>query len=359
VETKQKYIAQIMTGKFPVRFCEDVDETALDYATIKALCAGDARIREKMDLDVDVARLRLLKADHKSQHFTLEDDLLKHYPEQIAAVTARIAGIEKDIALYEAEMAKSVLVQESLPLETGGVKTPDGVVGAGVTTESVAETEGAGGVKSASVSTTFPPMNILGVTHTEKEPAAKALAEALRTVTGKDAVNIGSYLGFAISAAFDSYNTVWKMTLKGSMSYTFDLGKDPFGNITRMNHTLADLPKHAESNRTQLASLNQQVKDAEAELRQPFAQETELAEKEERLSLLNAELNIDGSGELEVSADIADAGAGEYAFGGANDLPVAVNMKRKPSIQDRLDAYNADSRPPMPGKERPADRNTL
>jgi N12 class adenine-specific DNA methylase len=273
LENKQKFISQIMSSKSPVRSCEDVDETALSYAEIKALCAGNPLIAEKMNLDVEVARLRMLKADHQSQHYRLEDDLLKRYPEQITAVTERIAGIEKDIEMYTAQSEKLTTVQQSL-------------------------TDGA-----ASVSAKFAGMTINGVEYPEKEPAAKALLESCKSVTDKNDKAIGEYMGFKMSLRYDSFNKTFSVLLRGSMTYSTDLGTDAFGNITRINNALGDLPKRLEGAKSQLDTLFSQQEAAKQELERPFAQADELAEKEARLALLNADLNIDGDGGLDVMND--------------------------------------------------------
>jgi hypothetical protein len=272
VESKQKFIAQIMSSKSPVRSCDDVDETALSYAEIKALCAGNPLIKEKMELDVLVAKLRMLKADHRSQHYRLEDDLLKKFPEQISAVTARIAGIEKDIVQYEAECAKCT----------------------GVTTNP------AGGV---SVGVKFAGITIGGVHYTEKEPAAKALLEACKGVTDKSDKPIGEYMGFKLAIRYDSFNQQMQLLLRGAMTYVTDLGTDAFGNITRINNCLEKLPERLAGAKAQLANVNNQVEAAKLELEKPFTQEAELQEKEARLALLNADLNIDGDGDFDIVND--------------------------------------------------------
>ena len=178
VESKQKFISQTMPSKSPVRSCEDVDETALSYAEIKALCAGNPLIAEKMNLDVEVAKLRMLKADHQSQHCRLEDDLMKRYPEQIASVTERIAGIEKDIAMYAAISEKSMVIQT-----------------------------GMGGAATATAK--FAGMTVNGVEYAEKEPAAKALLEACKGVTDRMDKPVGEYMGSkCLSASTASISSI-------------------------------------------------------------------------------------------------------------------------------------------------------
>jgi N12 class adenine-specific DNA methylase len=273
VENKQKFISQIMSSKSPVRTCDDVDEAALSYAEIKALCAGNPLIAEKMNLDIEVAKLRMIKSEHQSQHYRLEDALLKSFPQDIAAVTERIAGITKDIAAYSAQQEKCVDVQTDL---TGGV----------------------------SVGAKFPGMTIGGVVYTEKEPAANALIEACKSVTDKEEKPIGEYMGFQLSLHLErlSVNEM-KLLLRGAMTYQIDLGTDSFGNITRINNALADLPKRLEGAKSNLDNLLEQQEAAKAELEKPFTLEAELAEKEARLALLNADLNIDGSGGMDVVND--------------------------------------------------------
>jgi N12 class adenine-specific DNA methylase len=303
VENKQKFISQIMTSKSPVRACEDVDETALSYAEIKALCAGNPLIKEKIDLDIEVARLRLLRADHQSQHYRLEDNLLKYYPENIEAAKSRIAGAEKDMSRY----------MENLP------KAPDAQPEASDAPETGASEVGSHAAPS------FPTMTVLGVEYTEKEPAAKALLEACKTVVGKEPAKIGSYLGFDMSLSFDSFYKKFNLTLKGDLSYSVELGMDTFGNMTRINNALrVDIPERLETSKNQLENLYQQVEDAKRELKKPFAQERELAEKEARLAFLNAQLNIDSGPERVMEMT-------------ESDLPhLAYAKSAKPSILENL-----------------------
>jgi hypothetical protein len=271
VQKKQEFIAQIMTSKTPMRSCEDVDETALSYAEIKALCAGDPRIREKMELDNDVAHLRMLKSEHDSQHYRLEDSLLKHFPQQITAVNERIAGIKCDIAAYTTEKEKTVDIQ-----------TTDG---------------------AASVTAKFPGMTIDGVTYTEKEPAGKALLEACKGITKTGDKPIGEYMGFKLSLHFESFAKQFSLLLRGNLTYSIDLGTDTFGNITRINNALDSLDKRLAGQIAQLDNLNAQVAAAKEELAIPFPSEQELIDKETRLVLLNTDLNIDGDGSLDVLND--------------------------------------------------------
>jgi len=261
VEAKQRFISQIMTSKSPVRSCEDVDEVALSYAEIKALCAGNPLIAQKMNLDVEVAKLQLVKSDFLSQKHHLEDKLLQYYPKEIAAINERIAGIEKDITLYKKEKA-------------GGVDIQKGIDG------------------SVSVSANFNGMIINGEIYTEKEAAAKALLEACESVISNDEVDIGSYMGFQMSLRLDNYDKTVSLLLRGSMTYRIDLGTDSFGNITRINNVIEGLPVRLEGVKSQLDNMLVQQQAAEMELQKPFELADELAEKETQLALINSQLNI-------------------------------------------------------------------
>lgn len=303
VENKQKFISQIMTSKSPLRACEDVDETALSYAEIKALCAGNPLIKEKIDLDIEVARLRLLRADHQSQHYRLEDDLLKYYPENIEAAKSRIAGAQKDMERYNANLPKAPAV------------SPEA--------SNAPETDISG--ESSPTAPPFPTMTVLGVDYTEKEATAKALLEACKTVIGKEPTKIGSYLGFDMNLSFDSFYKKFSLTLKGDLSYCAELGMDTFGNMTRINNALRiDIPERLKSSKNQLENLSQQVEDAKKELKNPFAQEGVLAAKETRLAFLNAQLNIDSGPERVTEAAEPDL------------LQVAYAKSAKPSILENL-----------------------
>ena len=193
--------------------------------------------------------------------------------------------------------------------------------------------------KAASASARFPVMTILGVTHTEKESAAKAILDACKTVTGKESVRIGTYLGFDISMSFDGFDRKYSLTLKGSVSYSIELGADAFGNITRINNALRlDMPERLKSSRTQLENLRKQMADAEAEVQRPFAHEAELAEKETRLAQINAELNIGDGG----ARDVSDA----------TDIQPAAYAKGRPSVLDAVEFYDSgkQSRDSVKGK---------
>jgi hypothetical protein len=282
VENKQKFISQIMSSKSPVRTCEDVDETSLSYAEIKALCAGNPLIAEKMNLDIEVAKLRLLKSEHQAQHYRLEDNLLTHYPKQEASAKATIKGLGKDIALYAAHKEKLAEAQPAL-------------------------------MSGASAVAPFAGMTIDGVTYTEKEPAAKALLEVCKTVDGTDERAIGEYMGFQMAVRFEPLSKQFKIALRGTLTYTGELGSDAFGNITRINNTLESLPKRLEAETEKLAGIERQQEAAKQELEKPFSMESELAEMEARLALLNADLNIDGDGGFDVENDTDERASGDEA----------------------------------------------
>ena len=343
-----------MSSKSPVRSCEDVDETALSYAEIKALCAGNPLIAEKMNLDNEVAKLRMLKSEHQSQRYRLEDNLLKRLPEQIASVAERIAGIEKDIQAYAAAKEKCVDVQAS----------------------------GAGG---ASASAKFPGMTVCGVSYAEKEPASKALLESCKGVKGRLAdVPVGEYMGFQMSLRYESFGQQVNLLLRGAMTYQIELGTDALGNITRINNALDKLPERLDGARAQLENYNNQVEAAKLELAKPFEQEAELQEKEERLNFLNADLNIDGDGGFDVmndteNRDAPDEDAGDEpddeAYdedepdGGAVDdaraafirvgerVPQTASAKSKPSILDEIRSFDGGKHGGAHGRDKPAGRD--
>lgn len=247
LENKQKFISQIMTSKSPVRSCEDVDETALSFAEIKALCAGDPRIKERMDLDLEVSKLRIMKADHNSKQYRLEDDLLKNFPQQIQEAQGFIEGLQSDI---------QTLQQHPHPA--------DGFIG----------------------------MEIKGMSYTDKASAGTALLDACREITGMEPVIIGNYRGFALSVKFSGFTH--KLTLKGAVSYQVEPGADARGNLTRIDNALDKMPESLETCKIKLSNLLQQQEAAKAEIGKPFPQEEELQRKSARLAELDAELNIGG-----------------------------------------------------------------
>jgi len=262
VENKQKFISQIMTSKSPVRSCEDVDETALSYAEIKALCAGDKRIKEKMDLDVDVARLKLMKASHQSQQFRLEDNLLRHFPEQIRQNESFVEGFTADMQTL-----------------AGHPHPVDGFAG----------------------------MEVKGNLLTDKDNAGAAILEAFKDAKGMEPVPIGSYRGFAMSLTVEDFGRDFILTLKGKMNHRVTLGKDARGNLTRIDNVLSAMPDRLQNVRNTLDALTAQMETAKAELGKPFPQEDELRTKSARLAELNAELNIDDRTPMEQMAEDAPA----------------------------------------------------
>ena len=258
VENKQKFISQIMTSKSPVRSCEDIDEAALSYAEIKALCAGDERIREKMDLDVDVARLRLMKANHQSQQYRLEDNILRHFPAQIEENKGFLSGFEADMKTLE---------QHPHP--------KDGFAG----------------------------MEVKGDFLTDKDNAGAAILEAFKDAKGLEPVPIGSYRGFAMSLTVENFGKDFILTLKGRMSHRVELGKDARGNLVRIDNALAQMPERYKTVQGRFENVQAQLATAKAELGKPFPQEAELKEKSARLAELNAELNIDDRTPMEQAAE--------------------------------------------------------
>ena len=248
LENKQRFISQIMTSKSPVRSCEDVDEQALSYAEIKALCAGNPLIKEKMDLDVQVAKLKVLKADHQSQKFRLEDKLLTKFPADIRETNAYIAGVKADAQLAAAHPQ----VQEG-----------------------------------------FCGMTIRGVTYDEKKTAGERLVLACSELPNAEEKVIGSYRGFELSLRFDTYRSEYQAILKGQRRYPVALGTDPLGNIIRLDNSLNNFPERITAAENELDTLHQQQAAAQIEVEKPFPQEEELAEKSARLAELNAQLDVD------------------------------------------------------------------
>ena len=248
LENKQRFISQIMTSKSPVRSCEDVDEQALSYAEIKALCAGNPLIKEKMDLDVQVAKLKVLKADHQSQKFRLQDKLLTKFPADIQETNAHIAGLKADAQLAAAH--------------------PQG-------------------------KEEFCGMTIRGVTYDEKKTAGERLVLACSELPNAEEKVIGSYRGFELSLRFDAFRTEYQALLKEQRKYTVPLGTDPLGNIIRLDNSLNNFPERITAAENELDTLHQQQAAAQIEVEKPFPQEEELAEKSARLAELNAQLDVD------------------------------------------------------------------
>ena len=248
VENKQKFIAQIMTSKAPVRVADDVDETALSYSEIKALATGNPLIIEKCNLDMEVARLNMLKASHLNQVYALEELVYRKYPEEITRLTERIAGYEQDVALAAAHP-----------------KAQEGFCG----------------------------MEVDGRHYTEKEDAGKAIIDVCTRMTGSDAVLLGQYRGFSMVLAYDGRSNEYRITLKGTLSHTVTLGADVFGNITRLDNALENLTGSLQAEQNSLEETKTQLENARTELAAPFSREEELAEKTKRLKELNILLNMD------------------------------------------------------------------
>lgn len=256
LENKQRFISQIMTSKSPVRSAEDIDETALSYAEVKALATGNRYIKEKMDLDIQVSKLKLLKANHLSQRYALEDRLLKHFPRQIKLAEERIAGYERDIALYQRHSA----------LQPSGGNAEE---------------------------SKFAGMTVKDISYPEKAKAGAAILEACKLMTSPEPQELGSYMGFPMLFSFDGFAKQYQITLRGALSHTVALGTDVHGNITRLNNALAEMPKKLEYCREQLKITCQQMETARKEIDLPFEKEQELQTKFARLAELNILLNMD------------------------------------------------------------------
>ena len=244
-----RFIGQIMTSKSPVRSAEDIDETALSYAEIKALCAGDPHIKEKMDLDIDVSRLKLLKANHLSQRYALEDQIIKEFPQKIQSLEQRIEGYQTDIDQRK---------RNTEPNEDG-----------------------------------FSPMIMPGGTVREKKAAGDAILGLCKSMTSPEPISIGQYRGFDMELSFDTFSREYKITLIHQLRHTVTLGTDTFGNIQRLDNTLAAFEERMAACAEQLENTRVQLENAKAEVQKPFPQEEELKTKSARLNELNAMLNLD------------------------------------------------------------------
>jgi len=253
IENKQKFISQIMTSKSPVRSCEDVDEAALTYAEVKALATGNPYIKEKMDLDIQVSKLKLMKANHTSQIYRLEDNIAKHYPKQIETLKERIHGFEADIETARKNMPED---KESFVMKVG--------------------------------SRTY---------YDKKEAGTALIALCKQMNTMGQTVPVGEYAGFAMKITFDSFNRKFVMSLKGEISHNLEIGSDALGNITRINNVLENMEKELAEARTKLENVSHQLETAKIEVQKPFSAEQELKEKMERLAALDALLNMDEKGE--------------------------------------------------------------
>lgn len=259
IENKQKFIGQIMTSKSPVRSCEDVDEAALSYAEVKALATGNPYIKEKMDLDIQVSKLKLMKANHTSQKYRLEDNITQHYPHQIAIFKERIEGFTADMEKYAKNKPED---KEQFFMQVGGKP------------------------------------------YTDKKEAGTAIIAMCKEIKGINAsADVGEFLGFKLNVTFDSFSNKFVMNVKGAMSHPMEVGTDPLGNITRINNALEAMPTQLEEAQTKLSNVEHQLETAKAEVNKPFAQEAELSEKLERLAELNALLNMDEKGDDAIGMD--------------------------------------------------------
>lgn len=249
IENKQKFVGQIMTSKSPVRSCDDIDEAALSYAEVKALATGNPHIKEKMDLDIQVSRLKLMKSNHMSQKYRLEDNITRIYPQQIEFLEEFIQAFQRDIEQYNEKLA-------------------------------------------ANKQHFF--MNVDGQLYTEKKDAGLAIIDMCKRLNGiNSTADIGEYLGFKLNLTFDSFNNRFLLNIKGYMSHRIEIGSDPIGTITRINHLLTAMPGKLQEAHTKLENINVQLETAKIEVTKEFPQEAELAQKQKRLSELNALLNMD------------------------------------------------------------------
>ncbi len=287
LENKQKFISQIMTSKSPVRTCDDVDETALSYAEVKALCAGDDRIREKMNLDVDVAKLKVLKADHQSKQHRLEDDIHIRYPAQIEKLTEIIGHLEQD---------RKTVEQNPHPADS------------------------------------FAGMEIRGTHFAEKDTAGEALLAVMKEAQGLEPLKIGSYRGFDMSLTLEDFGRQYIMTLKGEISHRVELGNDVRGNLIRIDNVLGNIPGRIQAAQAQLVSAREQLETAKLEVGKPFPQEEELKTKNARLIELNAELDIEKQTSMTPAEDSAE------------------KQEKKPSILARLQSQKTQPTVSNPNK---------
>ena len=263
VENKQKFISQIMTSKSPVRSAEDIDETALSYAEIKALATGNPYIKEKMELDTEVAKLKLLKSSFMSQKYELEDKVIKYYPQEIKKLTEMIECAGKD-----------KLIAEKYPKQ-----------------EDV-----------------FYPMAIDGTAYSEKDKAGQALLERCKDMTSSDPVMVGEYRGFKMILSIDTFANEHKMTLQGARSYSFPIGVSVLGNIQRIDNAIENIPKFKDECEQKLEETKQQFQVAKTESKNEFPREAELAEKMQRLAALDALLNMDKRGNDSIDMSEPDEG---------------------------------------------------
>jgi hypothetical protein len=305
LENKQKFISQIMTSKSPVRACDDVDDTALSYAEIKALATGNPYIKEKMDLDIQVSKLKLLKANHTSQIYSLESDIARRYPREIAAAQGQIEALKTDM-----ETAKPLLAQDKDHFA----------------------------------------MEISSKVYTERKEAGAAIVEACKALKAAGTEGrIGSYGVFELHSRFDNFDKVFRLSIKGAWNYSMEVGKDPQGNILRVTNALAGIERALPQVERRLENLEQQLAQAKEEAKRPFAKEAELTEKSARLAELNSLLNMDEKGSEDALGVDEDAAETEVAdkprqpvnYAGRVAERSADNV-RKPSVLAQLHAKQAE-----------------
>ena len=305
LENKQKFISQIMTSKSPVRACDDVDDTALSYAEIKALATGNPYIKEKMDLDIQVSKLKLLKANHTSQIYSLESDIARRYPREITAAKGQIEALKTDM-----EAAKPLLAQDKDHFS----------------------------------------MEISGKVYTERKEAGAAIIEACKALKAAGTEGrIGSYGAFELHSRFDNFDKVFRLSIKGAWNYSMEVGKDPLGNILRVTNALAGIERALPQVERRLETLEQQLTQAKEEAKRPFAQEAELAEKSTRLAELNSLLNMDekdGEDTLGVDEDAAETEVADRPRQPANYAgrvaERTADNARKPSVLAQLHAKQVE-----------------
>ena len=287
IENKQKFIGQIMTSKSPVRSCEDIDEASLSYAEVKALATGNPYIKEKMDLDIQVSKLKLLKANHTSQRYRLEDNITKNYPTQIATMKERLEGYRADIQTY----------QEHKPVDKDSFS-----------------------------------MKIGNRIYTDKKEAGAALIDMCRSAKQPNmAVTIGEYQGFRMKVSYDTFFSKFTINFKGQLSHDVEIGADPLGNLQRLSNALEGMAGRMEDVKQKLSNVEHQLETAKIEVKKPFAQEQELAEKLERLTELNALLNMDEKGD-----NMAALGGDEPERGGTGGQSVADSRHERISVKEKL-----------------------
>ena len=305
LENKQKFISQIMTSKSPVRACDDVDDTALSYAEIKALATGNPYIKEKMDLDIQVSKLKLLKANHTSQIYSLESDIARRYPREIAAAKGQIEALKTDI-----EAAKPLLAQDKDHFA----------------------------------------IEISGKVYTERKEAGAAIIEACKALKAAGTEGrIGSYGAFELHSRFDNFDKTFRLSIKGAWNYSMEVGKDPLGNILRVTNALAGIERTLPQVERRLETLELQLAQAKEEAKRPFAQEAELAEKSARLAELNSLLNMDEKGSEDALGVDEDAAETEVADKPRQPVNYAGRVAertaddvRKPSVLTQLHAKQAE-----------------